>query len=399
MAGALFFVLRCYYWTITKEEPFSDSADYVRIAKGILEWCNFSHGGDFWYSYKPPTMPLILAFYFKLRGTYALDFWPIFQTSLNFFAVIYLIKQVANAIPGFKLDFPFMAVFALSSSSIFWSLKASTEYCSESFLIFLCAMTIDVFKNRSPWFFLGLGFFAMGAILLKPQFILLILIIPTAIFFYGWTWKNKLIGLFFFGTGLFAAWVPWGIRTYRIYGTPILTSTQGPYSFMWELGRIRSKDKNGNEAETDVYDFQSKAPLRYKNDLEAMLDANIIVKQWIKENALVYIKLIPARLTNTIFDESEALTRVPRKELLPSWINWILLDKVPILVVSGIIGLIAIIFVRPSLWPLAAIPIGFWIMGIAFLSYPRVLDPALPIFYLGNYFFVIFWRSILRRKT
>lgn len=399
LVGFFYFTIRLIYWFQTKEDPFSDTADYVRIAVGIIERGDFSHSANFWYSYKPPSMPLILALYFKIRGSYALDFWPFFQTIFNFFALVYLVKQISRILPNPTLSLSILAVFALSTSSVFWSLKPATEYCSETVLIFLCAFVIDAYQRTTVWQYWLLGFFAMGAVLLKPQFMPILLILPCAQFLYRGPWRRNLIKVLLLGAGIFTAWLPWGVRTYQIYGTPILTSTQGPYTFLWDLGKVEYADNEGKIVTTDINELQTQAPQKFRNDFEAMSYANKVAKYWLHGHYLEYIKIIPERVVNTMIDGFEGLTKVPRNELFPPWADWILLDKFLVLIVGGVFGLISILFYQPKLWSLCLMPISFWLMGIAFLGYPRVLDPALPAIYIGNLFLIINAYEFLRRRA
>lgn len=198
--------------------------------------------------------------------------------------------------------------------------------------------------------------------------------------------------------GAFLTWLPWGVRTYRLYQAPIFTSTQGPYSFLWELGNIQYTTSMGETAVTDVTKLQATATQYFKNDYEAMMFANSIAKEWLNKNFPMYLELIPFRIWNSIADKSEALTHLPRNELFPAWADWILLNKESFFVVSGLAGLILSLFLAPAFWPLCALPVTQWLMGTAFLSYPRIIDPALPFFYAGNYFLFAFIRDILRRR-
>jgi len=394
----IYFAIRVTYWITVDETPFSDIADYVRIGQQVADHWDFAHTRPFWLSYKPPTMPLFLAAYFKLRNSFNLDFWPLFQTIFHFCSLLFLLIQLQKLKDGFLISCTCFFVFALSKSSVFWSLKPSTEYLSESFLLFLCAFTIYTENQKKILYFFILGVATMAAILLRPQFIPTLLVISVFPIFLSIKKPEKIKMIFAFLLGGFLTWAPWGVRTYRIYQHPIFTSTQGPYSFLWELGTIRYIDATGEIKNTDVTQLQEDADKAFRNDYESMQYAKKMSMDWLKNNLVAYLNLIPFRIWNSISDTSEALTQVSRNNLLPKWANWVFIDKSSFLVVTGIIGLVLASLLNPQMWPICLLPISQWLMGVAFLSYPRIIDPALPFIYFGNFVFLILIRNFARRK-
>jgi len=394
----LYFIVRISYWVTHDETPFSDIADYVRIGQQVVENWDFAHFHPFWLSYKPPVLPLFLAFYFKLRGSFNLDFWPLFQTVFHFSSLLFLLFEIRRVNKCLLVPGLYLFVFALSKSSVFWSFKPSTEYISEAFILSLSAFTLYTLRKKTVLNFFVLGLLTMTSILLRPQFIpFLGIAIPMA-FLIKAKPKEKIKMATAILLGAFLTWLPWGVRTYQLYGTPIFTSTQGPYSFLWELGKVNYTSPMNEIITTDVSELQMTAESRFKNDFEAMTFANSVAKGWLKANFPTYLSLIPFRIWNSISDKSEALTHLPRNDLFPNYADWILLNKDSFFVVSGIFGLILSLYFTPVLWPLFAIPMVQWLMGTAFLSYPRIIDPALPFFYAGNYVFFTFIRDFVRRK-
>lgn len=393
-----YFVIRVGYWNSTSEIPFSDMDDYIRISKQIVTIWDFSHTLDFWHSYKPPTLPLFLALYYKFRGSFELDFWPLFQTLFNFVALLFLARVLYKNTKNKFFPVLLIFTFSFSTSSVFWSLKPATEYFSETFLIFICAFTIYSFQKRTLLNFFVLGVFSLSAIFLRPQFLPILLVIPIALCFSKASPKKigLLVFTFFLGSAL--TWLPWGLRAVRLYGHPIFTSTQGPYSFLWELGDLEIKLESGELLLTNVSKLQIEAPQNFKSDYDAMVYASKISKLWLKQHFDQYLGLLPFRIWNSASDKSEYLTKVPRNELFPRQIDWILLDKSEVFVVSGLLGMLLSLWIWPILWPLALLPISQWALGFCFLSYPRIIDPALPFIYFGNVLLVVGINRLLRRK-
>lgn len=385
LSTVLFWGLRFLYWTENYEEPFSDIADYVRIGTGVYQNWDFSFAPSFWLSYKPPVMPLFIAFYFLLRGSTNLDLWPLFQTMIIYVSLLWLVYEIRTVTKRWSFSLLLLLVVALSKGSIFWSLKASTESLSEGFLYLLGAVFLASQRKRN--FYFPLVLICVGAFLLKPQFILAIAL--ACVFHFYNEYKQwhftpiyfKRISLFLLSG--FLLWLPWGIRTYNLYGHPVLTSTQGPYSFFWELGNLEYKDENGILKQTHVNEIQSQAPTTFKNDYEAMVYWNKISQQWIKNNIQNYYSMIINRIRTTVKDKQEYLSKLDRNYLFNNAIDRMLISKTDFSVVASLLGLVLLALTWRSLLPLLLFPLSFWIMGCLFLGYARVLDPSLPLFSFG----------------
>lgn len=388
LSSLLFWGLRLFYWSHNHEEPFSDIQDYVKIGLSVYQDWDFSYTKPFWLSYKPPVMPLFIALYFLLRGSTTLDLWPFFQTTFVFLSLLWLAYEIKIITKRWSLALLLIFVVALSKGSIFWSLKAATESLTEGFLYLLCAATLATHRKNN--FYVILSLICVGAFLLKPQFLLTIALVIILIIyrFYKESIKTQdsysyLMKACLFLLIGFLLWLPWGVRTYKLYGHSVLTSTQGPYSFFWELGQIEYFDEDGLLKQTHVNEIQDKAPRMFKNDYEAMSYWNKITQQWLKKNTKNYLLLIFNRVQNSIADKQEYLSKLDRNRLYNSGLDQMLISKTQFSVAMGLSGLIIFVILWPPLLPLFLFPFSFWIMGCLFLGYARVLDPCLPLFCFG----------------
>lgn len=384
-SSLLFWGLRLFYWSQNYEKPFSDIADYVRIGMSVYQNWDFTFSPPFWLSYKPPVMPLIIALYFFLRGSFDLDLWPLFQTIIVYLSLLWLVYEVQIVTKRWNFSLFLLLVTALSKGSIFWSFKAATESLSEGFLYLLCAIFLA--SQRKVSFYVPLVFICVAAFLLKPQFMMAISL--TFILYSYLEYKRFLFTSNYFKRMSvflligFLLWLPWGIRTYQLYGHPVLTSTQGPYSFFWELGNFEYRDENGTVKQTHINEIQREAPKVFINDYEAMVYWNKVAQQWIRNNIKSYFLLINNRIQNSVKDKQEYLSTLDRNQLYNNVLDQILISKTNFNVIMSIIGLVMLVLTWPQLLPLLLFPLSFWIMGCLFLGYARILDPCLPLFSFG----------------
>jgi len=398
-----FWGIRVYYWSITVEEPFSDMADYVRIAHGILTAFDFGHGA-FWQSYKPPTMPLLLAVDFRFFGLDNMIAWRVTQTAFLFVALLLLCRELVQSTRTPWYAVTLIWIVALSKSSIFWSYKPATESMSEAFLYLAAAATSWAVRRRSAVAFGLVGFVYVVTLLLRPQFlpVLPLLLVGLAVWawFDGRSWRAKSRFAICFLLAAAAVWAPWLVRGMMLYGNPVPVSTQGPYSFLWELGAVTIREPDGSAEKRDVHQLLAEAPQRFDNDYQAMVHANRFVAQWLRDKGRSYPTLIISRAKRSLVEKEIFLTHVSRSELLPPLFNRFLIDKHATLLIAGVLGLLVMATMVPmGFLPVAAISIAQWLMGAAFMGEARLAEPSLPLFLFGNVVWVVLLFRLARHLT
>lgn len=379
----LFFGLRTAYWMKVAEEPFSDMRDYLKIAIALYENLAFKLEG-FWQSYKPPTFPILISFYFLLRQSFNLDLWAPFQVSAHFLSLLILFRYLYS---DSRLRNYFLVMFAfvaVSLSSVFWSFKLSTEYFSEIFIVVLTWCYLNLHKNRNIKWSIFSGFLTMAAIFHRPQF-LMVTGIPVAILALSWPIKkSSLKNVVILGLTMFIVWLPWGLRAKELYGKFLFTSTQGPYSFLWELGNIKSVDSGEM---TTIDKLQDSATGMFSNDHQAMEYANQHVKLWIKENWSEYIfRMIPRRVASSMVATDEGLTKVDRNTLFHNDLDKLILNKHWWVIALGVLGFLIGGFRDVRVLIIGGPSLLLWLFGALFLSYPRILDPSIPYLMSGSFF-------------
>lgn len=389
----IFWILRLSYWSITNEVPFSDIGDYVRIGQTVASAFDFRFD-DFWASYKPPGVPLFLGLIFKFFGSDDLAWVRIFQTGILFVSALWMgFELYVRKTPYFILVLLGLAI-ALSKPSIFWSYKPSTESLSEAFMYLNIACGLYFFRKSSILSALFFGFCLLMSVLIRPQALLVLPMAGIAILLQKQSpRKIQFKYLALVAISAFLTWLPWGARNYQKYGHFLFLSTQGPYSFLWELGNVEVKIPGipDRTIVKSVYDLQKEAPLLFKNDFEAMNYASFFMKDWIFNNWKDFPFLIFRRLIQSSTDHAEYLTKVSRIDLFQSDLNKLLIDKSWWGIIFGVLGLIFFSFTLNINWLwVLAIPIAQWFMGILFLGYARILDPSLPIILFGNSYWLYF---------
>jgi hypothetical protein len=211
----------------------------------------------------------------------------------------------------------------------------------------------------------------------------------------SWRWTN-LFGLSLGCIGIVALFA---LRSYSLYGQVSLSPTQGPYSFLWELGAVPVKTRTGDQSNRTAQQLQEEAPHLFKNDLEAATYAKSIVRGWVIDNWRgQYPQIIRNRIRSSIVKREIALSKVPRDQVLPGFLNLILLDKSPVIFILGSIGLILMaVRWRRAFYILPAMALLPWIFGVFFLGDPRMLEPSLPLLIFGNVGLIILVRDCAAR--
>jgi hypothetical protein len=388
-ACACFWIMRIHYWRVTSEEPFSDMADYLAIADGFRCCWSLSQS-DFWQTYAKPTLPAIAGLLFSVTGGISLDAWRIALALATFLSVLWLARELYLASRCHLYSIALIGCVAVAKSSIFWSLKFATEGLGEAFIYLVCAALLCTHRTKdSVWPSFILGMASALALLNRPNLVLVMPLIFSAstVKFSGMRRMLSFRLRNFCGLALGCSCVilPLAIRTYSLYGTVTLSPTQGPYSFLWELGAVPVTLPSGEQTTRTAQQLQEEAPRLFANDLEASSYAKGIVRTWIVRNWNdLYPKLIRNRFFSTIQQRDIALSRVPRTQLFPGSLERVLIDKSPLLFALGSIGLILLALrLRGAIHILPATALLPWGFGILFMGDPRMLEPSIPLILFG----------------
>lgn len=394
-----FWGLRIAYWRTTFELPFSDMEDYVRVARGVLASWDFRFD-SFWVSYKPPGLPILLAAVFGVVGEESQAAWRWAQAAFTFAALLWLCCEVARASGRRWMAPTLLLCAALCRASIFWSYKISTEGPAEAFSYLGAACILLCFRRpRLDAFFLT-GVVLMAAVFNRPQGLAVVFAFPV-VYLLQQAWhfpglpnpraflRKRLPLLVAMGLGVALVWTPWLVRSYGHYGRVLPLTSQGPYSFLWELGEVEYEAPDGTVVRTDWQRLQAEAITRFKSDYDAQAYAGKIMSQWLARNPWTYAKLVVKRFFKTLGDRTEYLTKVPRERLFSGVTDWFLIDKVRPLTLLGALGLLGMSLWAPGLVALPLIALGQWFFGLLFLGYSRILDPTLALVLFGNAFWVV----------
>jgi hypothetical protein len=167
VAGVVvFWALRALYWRGVDELPFSDMADFERIALRVLREWSFQHDA-FWRSYKMPVLPLLGAGVWGVAGAHNYLAWRIFQTAITCLAMTWLALELRRVTGARWVGVAFVWVVALTRSSIFWSYKYATEGVAEALLYAVCAALLWALRSRRPVAFVLTGVLLTAASLTK----------------------------------------------------------------------------------------------------------------------------------------------------------------------------------------------------------------------------------------
>jgi hypothetical protein len=405
----LFWLSRIAYWNTTAEFPFSDMADFERVARAILREWSFQMDA-FWMTYKPPILPLFRAAAIFLFGE-SLQAWRISVGLMTFAALGWFICELARLRSGRWFAIGVFFIISISKSSLFWSLKMSTEGLAEMFIYLSFAACLFCLRKPSPRVLFLCGAILMTSALhrpnsvpLMPSFLGVFLILrwlrkpsPAAV---GSAVNTASIPMLLcsFCLALTLVWSPWLIRSYRLYGAIVPFNTSGSLSFAYGLETVRIVQEDGSEFSTSYDQIMASATSRYKNDYEVYKATGSLVSTWISQNRAKIPAMILQRAQQDVLDRDVQLTRVSRQRLLPDPYNMLLLDKSPALVAIGLLGLFAL----PLLggWILAFVPLsifGYWLSSLLCMANPRLLEPILPLILSGNLVWpFLVWRVLAR---
>ncbi len=394
-AGVLaFWWVRGAYWSVTEELPFSDMADFERIARHLLEGGGFGHT-EFFQSFKPPVQPLLGAAVFGVFGLENYLAWRLCQALLIFGGLIWFLVELNRVTGKPWISVVLLWSVALSKASVFWSFKFATEGVAEAFLYMSVAVLLRAFRTRARVDFLLLGVLAALGALHRPNFVGCTVACGLAIL----CLRRYRIGGLKIRAGRRARWVsaavfalggvlafgPWALRGYQLYGTPLLTNTSGGYTWIFDLGPVTLTEDDGTVVTKSHNELLREAPTHFPNDYEAQRYAFRFFAEWFREDPQRYFDVLLIRARMTLNEHTVYLTKVSRTDLIAEPWNAMLIDKSPLLLLGGLLGL-ALLCLRESavLSVLPAAIVSSWFLAILVANTSRYLDPVLPLLLGGN---------------
>ncbi len=274
---ALFAALRALYWFSIDEKPFSDMADYYAIAKRVWQSFSFEHN-YFWKSYKPPGMPLLAApIVGPFDGDVGLWIWRVILAAATFLGALFLASQLAHVCRSRWIAVGFLIIVSISKSSIFWSYRFSTESPTEAVTYVAIALFLwfvrDV-RERTVWHAGLLGAVCIWLALIRPNMMPVFGIVPVGIALrwltrYPKSYSRMTAHVVAFTMGVMVLWTPWLCRGLHLYGELVPFSTQGPYSFLWEVDGFHYDDPELGRRNVNADILQAEAANRFSTDKQA----------------------------------------------------------------------------------------------------------------------------------
>ncbi|KXW55839.1 hypothetical protein [Ferrovum sp. PN-J185] len=380
LALVLLVAIRITYWSSINETPFSDMADYIFWGKrwSVGDWMM---KGQFWGAYKPPGVPLLYASIFYLTNGFNIEYLKWMQLIILVLSLTLLSVQLFKMSGTFILSLLLILVVAFSKSSVFWSFKVGTESLAESMIYLSLGVTIWVYRdNYNPYKYLVLALVTVFSTFIRPNLLPLVVVLVLLPLFKLFSLnKIKAYKLFFiYILTVICLWSPWIVRNYVYCGQFVPLSTQGPYTFIWELGRISLIEDNGQHISVHVNQLQADASKRFINDCQANRYAMGLVKLWIKQNIKVYPELIFSRLVRYATDRQIDLTHISRFNLNP-WLDRFLFDKSQLEVVFSLISSIILSFYFVWARIIASGILATILFSSLFLGDARMFEPFIPI--------------------
>jgi len=384
-----FWAMRIGYWSVTTEEPFSDMAGFREMAE------RFAAGGklavdEFWQSYRAPVLPLLGALQIVLFGD-GLGPWRYMQAALVCGGACWLARELWHATGSRWLGSTWLWVTALTQPSVFWSLKFAKEGLHEALSYVVLAAALRLLRRPSLGLAMVVGALTYAAMLNRTNFVLALAVIP-ALMVFGRAIPGGLAArlrdaapwLLAFFAGAVLAWLPWGVRTWHLYGRPLAMTTDGSCVALDGLGSIDVLESDGTRQTIEYWPFMHSAPQRFPTDHAADVWLSARVWQAVLADKTRWLHKAVRNVATSAFLREISLTRVPRDRLLPAPWQWLLLDKNAVAVVVGIVGVFLLACWHRRLLVIGLLTVLPWLLACCLLGLPRYLEPAIPLLLFGN---------------
>lgn len=378
---ALFWGLRLYYWSHNVEAPFSDMADYVEAADNIRR--SFTFGLPQHPTFLTPVTPSLIAI---TKLVSAAHFHAVFQfvtQLLVFVGVLALAREIRLLTGHAFLAFTLCGIVAMCRPSIFWSFKVATEPVCEGLLYLTSALVLATLRTQRCSLSFAAGACCLLLGLNRPNYLPGISLVFVAILvrtgagrlprpdradsgrgqrLFGPTSRVRRVALpAMFLCGVLALWWPWIARNYVNYGVFLPTASSGYLALVSEqgagplrAGRYRSLTlADGSEFSNFGIMNVIQAWKSLPTPAERLRFLRMLASAWLAENWTDIPRAMVWRLRHMLSSRSaDGLTKLSREELFQSrrtgvqspvldaaWINVLLLDKTPTVVLLSLVGL------------------------------------------------------------
>jgi hypothetical protein len=382
LALLLFIAVRLVYWGHVTEEPFSDMADYIHWGSSWAAGDWFMHGQFWGGAYKPPGVPLLYAAVFALTGGHDVASLRWVQLAISVAGVAFLAWQLVRATGTVFAGLLLILVVTFTKSSVFWSFKAGTEVLSEGLLYLCLGAALWAYRDSaSRWKYIALAAATVFATFVRPNSLPLVgvLVLFPLLKEFRASGKSALQCALVYALAVACFWTPWIARNYAHCGQLVPLSTQGPYTFLWELGDVNLPGPNGQRMVVHVNKLQAEASKQFANDCQASQYAMGLVKVWVKENITTYPEMIGRRLLRYTTDRQIDLTHISRFKLHPD-LDRVLFDKSQGQIAVATVTMVLLAFLFPWASIILAGVATTLVFSAFFLGDARMFEPFIPLF-------------------
>lgn len=382
LALLLFVIVRLVYWHHVTEEPFSDMADYIHWGRS---WAagNWMMEGQFWGgAYKPPGVPLLYAAVFAMTGGHDVDSIRWVQLAISVAGLGFLAWQLVRATGTVFAGLLLIVVVTFTKSSVFWSFKAGTEVLSEGLLYLCLGAALWAYRDSaSRWKYVALAAATVFATFVRPNSLPLVgvLVLFPLLKEFRASRKGALRCMAVYALAVGCFWTPWIARNYAHCGQLVPLSTQGPYTFLWELGDVSLPGPDGERMVVHVNKLQADASKQFANDCQASQYAMGLVKLWVKENITIYPGMIGHRLLRYTTDHQIDLTHISRFQLHPD-LDRVLMDKSQGQIAVAVVTTLALALIFTWARIILAGVAATLVFSAFFLGDARMFEPFIPMF-------------------
>jgi len=262
-----------------------------KLATGQGYWVNnpFNPEGQIFYAWRPPLFPLLLAGIYSTFGHSYLSA-KIFLAILSSISclLLFFVSRITFSSSKYAIISAF--VYTFYPPAIFWTGYLAPVTC-EIFLVLLVVLLLLIAERKRELLLFALSGLVVGLGVLTRS--LFIIFIPVV-----FLWLICLHGIkfSFFTTALFALFCfltvsPWIIRNYYIYGRFVLSSTEGGIVCYIANNPNSIKENSGCWNPTGK-DLNLMAEISRMNELEVQKYFYKLAFEFIKENPLIYTKLV-----------------------------------------------------------------------------------------------------------
>lgn len=285
----LFLALRAVLvFSVPVEISSSDAGWFLRTGLSIARGEGYAEGG-YPTAYWPVGYPGFLGVLFYLFGQYQLvgQMANLLMAGATFFLQLELTRRIFNSEAAARLGVLLLTIYPNHAGYTAFTL-------TEIYFTFLLLLGIYIYLLRRGWVWVLVSGLVFGlATLTKPQVIFLpgLLVLLQLLHRGGKTnlRDDILKGLVIY-LMMAAVLVPWAMRNSQVFGQTVLISTNGGATLL--TGNNPSAD--GSYIENDPLVAQRNFSVR--DQVESDRRAKELALNWIKENPLRFVQLVPLKI-------------------------------------------------------------------------------------------------------